>query len=101
MKTITTLESELSTRYDYCEILENKVETLKREKRNEVREWRKKVEERDRVIADLMAQMGMRGGGATTPSPRIDTKVTSSAGSSPVSAGAASYLRNFNPFGRG
>ena len=96
-KTISALESELSTRYDYCEVLENKVSTLKRDHRNEVREWKKKVDERDRLIADLKAQLS----GRVTPLPRIDTKVASSAGSSPVSAGAASYLRSFNPFGRG
>jgi hypothetical protein len=92
----------LSTRYDYCEILENKVELLKREKRGEIREWRKKVEERDRVIVDLMGQMALRGGGGAVKTlPKIDTKISSSVGSSPISAGAASYLRSFNPFGRG
>ena len=76
------------------------METLKREKRDELKEWRKKVEDRDRVIADLMAQLGSHGahGGPKTPLPRIDTKVSSSPGSSPVSA--AGYLRSFNPFGR-
>jgi hypothetical protein len=73
------------------------VETLKRERREEVKEWKGKVEDRDRVIADLKRQLAR--GGATTPSPKIDTKVPSSTGSSPVSAGAASYLRShFNPF---
>jgi hypothetical protein len=89
----------LSTRYEYCDVLESKVETLKRERRDEVKEWRGKVEDRDRVIADLKRQL-MRAG-VTTPLPRIDTKVPSSTGSSPVSGGAASYLRSFNPFGRG
>lgn len=73
------------------------METLKLVKRNEINEWRKKVEEKDRLIAELMTKV--RGVGTTLP--KIDTKVSSSAGSSPVSAGAASYLRSFNPFGRG
>jgi hypothetical protein len=78
------------------------VETLKREKRDELKEWRKKVEERDRMIADLMAQVvnARGGGGPFTRLPKIDTKGSSSAGSSPVSTGATGYLRNFNPFGR-
>lgn len=81
------------------------METLKQEKRNEIKEWRKKVEERDRMIADLMAQVvtSRGGGGSFTPLPKIDTKtVSSSSGSSPVSSGGAtSYLRSFkNPFGR-
>jgi len=90
------LEDELSTRYDYCDLLEKKVENVKREKREELRELQKKLDERDRIIANLQAQLGR-----TTPLPKIDTKVAGSPSSSPVSAGAASYLRNFNPFGRG
>jgi hypothetical protein len=88
------LESELQTRYDYCEILENKVENLKREKREEMNESKKKLDEKDRVISELRKQLG------GNKLPQIDTRVPTSAGSSPVSAGAASYLRSFNPFGR-
>jgi len=79
------------------------VETLKREKRDEIKEWRTKVEEKDRMIADLMAQVvnARGGGGPFTPLPKIDTKGFSSVGSSPVSSGTTGYLRNFNPFGRG
>lgn len=95
IQTIAALESELQTRYDYCEILENKVENLKREKREELNEWKKKVDEKDKMIAVLKRQL--QGNNL----PRIDTKVAISAGSSPVSAGATSYLRSFNPFGRG
>lgn len=85
----------MSSRYDYCDVLESKVETLKRERREEVKEWREKVEDRDRVIADLKRQLGK---GVTTPSPKIDARIPSSTGSSPVSAGAAGYLRSLNPF---
>jgi hypothetical protein len=73
------------------------VETLKREKRDEIKEWKRKVDDRDRLITELKVQLR---GGVVTP-PRIDTKVPSSTSSSPISAGAASYLRSFNPFGRG
>jgi hypothetical protein len=52
------------------------------------------VEEKDKMIAELKGQLG------GNKLPRIDTKVPTSRGSSPVSAGAASYLRSFNPFGR-
>jgi hypothetical protein len=75
--------------------LEKKVENLKRERRDEVREWRRKVEEKDLLIAELQGQLGLK------KLPKIDTKVAQSSGSSPVSAGAANYLRSFNPFGRG
>lgn len=89
------MESELSTRYEYCEILETKVETLKREKRDGEREWHKKLDDRDRLISELKSQL-LAGG---SPLTKIDTRLpSSSASSSPVSA--ASYLRSFNPFGK-
>lgn len=62
-----------------------------------MREWKKKVDDRDRLISELKAQLAACGG-VFTPL-KIDTKCISSPGSSPVSA--ASYLRSFNPFGRG
>jgi hypothetical protein len=74
------------------------VENLKKEKRDESKMWQKKMDEKDRIIVELRRQLG-RSEAATLP--RIDTRVSGSAGSSPVSAGgAASYLRSFNPFGR-
>jgi hypothetical protein len=83
----------LSTRYDYCEILENKVETLKREKQEEVKQWRRMAEEKDRLISELMAQLGQ----STAPL-KIDTKVSPAASRWSPSSG---YLPTFkNPFGR-
>ncbi len=70
------------------------MENLKREKREEISAWKKKTDEKDRIISELRKQLG------GNKLPQIDTRVPTSAGSSPASAGAASYLRSFNPFGR-
>ena len=69
------------------------METLKREKQDEVKQWRRIAEEKDQIIVQLMAQLGQ-----TTAPLKIDTKVPASASRwSPSSA----YLRGFkNPFGR-
>ena len=76
------------------------METLKKEKRDAAREWQKKLDEKDRMIAELSRRLGKSD--PATSLPKIDTRVSTSSGSSPASSGAASYLRSFNPFaGRG
>ena len=71
------------------------MENLKKQKRDEARGMQKKLDEKDRIIAELRSQLG----GANAASlPKIDTRVSGSSGSSPVSTSAASYLRSFNPF---